>query len=169
MASIFFVQVRRCQIASTSKPPCGNLFGLWVDCFKVSIVQVSGWGVWVMWVDHHGQTAGEETHRTVGASLQILVICSHSRYSSRRQGAVHNRNVDTTFLESSSFLQNHRSTSAAVLTSGPAVSVKRFGVQCSKAVGDFLLFQSDQGLHTLADRARGVVDVSHVVGKLLAR
>lgn len=169
---ILFVQVRRSQVGTTAKPP-GLRSAIWVPRFEVTVVEMGGWCVRVGRMDDHTQTTREELDTVsngqvrggIDWDLQVLVLVSHGRDGLWRKLTIHDRNVDTTFLESGTVLDDHGGTTATVVTTGPGIGPEFDSVQGFETLGDLLLLATDQFFHLLADGEVGRVLWSRHVGR----
>lgn len=80
------------------------------------------------------------------------MVVAHPGHRLRRKVSVNNRDVNSTLLESTSVLEDHRESSSTLITSLPFVSYKLFSVEFLNSTGNFLLLQSDERFHPLPYR-----------------
>lgn len=99
MDGVCFVEVGRCEIGSTAKPPCFR-FARLVGIFnlKVPVIQVDGGHVWVPGMDDDTEAGCEEWD---GARWfrQTGVVRQHGFLGLGRQFTVHDRDVYTGFFK----------------------------------------------------------------------
>lgn len=155
VAGVLGVEVAGREVCAAAKPPRLRR-AVRVDDLEVAVVQVHRGRVRVPRVQHHAQPAREEAHRAGCRRLDVLVVVLHPLDGPRRQRAVHNRHVHPGLLERRPVRKHHRPPAPAVVAADPLVRRKLLGLQRLQPGTDLRLLLTDETLHLLLDRQRGV-------------